>query len=52
MAEFRGRVAVVGVGEDGVGTAVPGSTPLDLVARATRVALADAGLQMRDVDGL
>jgi len=52
VAELRGRAAVVGVGEDGVGVAVPGSTPLDLVARATRVALDDAGLQMSDVDGL
>ncbi|MCZ2857848.1 acetyl-CoA acetyltransferase [Blastococcus sp. VKM Ac-2987] len=52
MSELSGRTAVVGVGEDGVGLAVPGSTPLDLVARATRVALEDAGLALSDVDGL
>ncbi|MFD2090740.1 acetyl-CoA acetyltransferase [Blastococcus deserti] len=52
MSELRGRTAVVGVGEDGVGVAVPGSTPLDLVARSTRAALDDAGLAMSDVDGL
>ncbi|WNV76635.1 acetyl-CoA acetyltransferase [Geodermatophilus sp. DSM 44513] len=52
MGELRSRAAVVGVGEDGIGLAVPGSTPLDLVARATRVALDDAGLAMSDVDGL
>lgn len=52
MSELRGTAAVVGVGEDGIGMALPGSTPLDLVARATRVALADAGLAMSDVDGL
>jgi acetyl-CoA acetyltransferase len=52
MPELRGSAAVVGVGEDGVGLAVPGSTPLDLVARATRAALDDAGLAMSDVDGL
>jgi acetyl-CoA acetyltransferase len=52
MSELRGRTAVVGVGEDGIGLAVPGSTPLDLVARAARRALDDAGLAMSDVDGL
>ncbi len=52
MSELRGSAAVVGVGEDGIGLAVPGSTPLDLVARATRVALDDAGLAMSEVDGL
>lgn len=52
MTGLRGSAAVVGVGEDGIGQALPGSTPLDLVARAARRALDDAGLRMSDVDGL
>jgi acetyl-CoA acetyltransferase len=52
VSDLRGRAAVVGVGEDGIGLASAGSTPLDLVARATRVALDDAGLALSDVDGL
>lgn len=52
MVDLRGSTAVVGVGEDGIGDALPGSTPLDLIARATRRALDDAGLRMSDVDGL
>jgi acetyl-CoA acetyltransferase len=52
VSDLRRRAAVVGVGEDGIGLASAGSTPLDLVARATRVALDDAGLALSDVDGL
>lgn len=50
--ELCGKVAVVGVGEAGIGTAAPGLTPLDLIGQATATALADAGLQKADVDGL
>lgn len=48
----RGSAAIVGVGEAGVGRAAPGNTPLDLIARAARTALDDAGLRLSDVDGL
>jgi acetyl-CoA acetyltransferase len=50
--DLRGKVAVVGVGEAGIGAAGPGLTPLDLIGQATATALADAGLQKADVDGL
>lgn len=50
--DLRGKVAVVGVGEAGIGAAAPGLTPLDLIGQATATALADAGLQKADVDGL
>ncbi|MBV9791898.1 MAG: thiolase, partial [Chloroflexi bacterium] len=49
---LRGKVAVVGLGEAGIGAAGPGLTPLDLIGQATAIALADAGLHKRDVDGL
>jgi acetyl-CoA acetyltransferase len=52
MSAPRGTIAAVGIGEDGIGVAEPGSTPLDLIARSTTRALHDAGLQMSDVDGL
>ncbi|HEY0601794.1 MAG TPA: acetyl-CoA acetyltransferase, partial [Herpetosiphonaceae bacterium] len=50
--DLRDKVAVVGVGEAGIGAAGPGLTPLDLIGQATAAALADAGLQKSDVDGL
>lgn len=50
--DLRGKIAVVGVGEAGIGAAAPGLTPLDLIGQATATALADAGLQKADVDGL
>ena len=50
---LRGVAAVAGVGESAtwdVGDS--GLTPLDLIAQATAAALDDAGLRLRDVDGL
>ena len=49
---LRGRAAVVGVAESDLGEVGPGLTPLDLIGQATLRALADAGLEKSDVDGL
>jgi len=48
----RGSIAVVGVAESDLGQVAPGLTPIDLMAQATRRALDDAGLALRDVDGV
>ena len=45
-------VAIAGVAEAGVGSAPPGSTPAGLMAEAARAALAEAGLELSDVDGV
>lgn len=49
---LRGSAAVVGVGEAGVGLAPEGHGPLDLIGAASRSALTEAGLTLRDVDAL
>ena len=49
---IRGRAAIVGVAESDLGKVDDGLTPLDLMAQATVAALADAGLEKSDVDGL
>jgi acetyl-CoA acetyltransferase len=46
-----GRCAIVGVGQSAIGE-VPGSTGLGLLTVAMRDAIADAGLDKGDVDGL
>lgn len=51
MSGIRGKTIVAGVGMAGVGEA-PGRTAQDLLAEASVAALADAGLTLRDVDGL
>ncbi len=48
----RGRAAIVGAAESDLGEVGPGFTPLDLIGQATDRALADAGLNKEDVDGL
>jgi acetyl-CoA acetyltransferase len=48
----RGKAAIVGAAESDLGEVGPGLTPLDLVGQAADRALADAGLNLRDVDGL
>ena len=48
---LRGRAAIVGAATYGIGEA-PGQRPLDLAARAARLALLDAGLTLPDVDAL
>src|SRR5437763_9887056 len=47
----RGKTAVVGAATFGVGKA-PGFEAIDLAARASLLALAEAGLRPRDVDAL
>lgn len=49
---LRGKAAIVGVAESELGEVGPGITPLDLIGRATSLALEDAGLEKEDVDGL
>jgi acetyl-CoA acetyltransferase len=48
----RGKVAIVGAAESDLGEVGPGFMPLDLIGQATNRALADAGLEKRDIDGL
>jgi acetyl-CoA acetyltransferase len=48
---LRGKVAVVGIGMSAVGK-VPGRSPLSLAAEAARNALADAGIDKSEVDGV
>lgn len=49
---LRGSIAVVGVAESDLGQCPPGTTPVDLMAQATRRALDDCGLALKDVDGV
>lgn len=52
MAErLRGQVALVGAAETAVG-AIPGRSPMELCVEAALGALADAGLNKSDVDGV
>lgn len=48
---LRGRTAIAGVATYGLGEA-PGLTDMDLLVRAAHAAVADAGLSMRDIDGI
>lgn len=48
---LRNRAIVAGVGESRIGK-VPGVSALELCAEAARRAIADAGLGLRDIDGL
>jgi acetyl-CoA acetyltransferase len=49
---LRGRTAIVGAAESDLGEVGPGFTPLDLIGQAAERALADAGLEKKDIDGL
>ncbi len=49
---LRGKTAIVGAAESDLGEVGSGFTPLDLIGQATTRALADAGLEKKDVDGL
>lgn len=48
----RGACAIVGVAESDLGEVARGLSPLDLMGQAALRALEDAGLSLRDVDGL
>ncbi len=48
----RGSVAVVGAAESDLGLVAPHTSPLDLMAQATRRALDDCGLTLADVDAV
>ncbi|MCF8500817.1 MAG: thiolase [Rhodospirillum sp.] len=49
--DLRGKVAIVGVGQAGLGKA-DGFTEMEILAQAARVAVDDAGLRMGGIDGL
>jgi acetyl-CoA acetyltransferase len=51
LRALRGRCAIAGVATFGNGE-MPGFTEMELLAEAARLAVADAGLTMRDIDGL
>ena len=51
LKELRGKSAIVGVGQAGIGEA-HGFTAMEILAQAATQAVADAGLTMRDIDGL
>ena len=48
---LRGSVAIVGVGQAGIGEA-HGRTDMEIMIEAAHKAVADAGLCMRDIDGI
>jgi acetyl-CoA acetyltransferase len=48
---LRGQVAIVGIGLSPIGK-VPGRSPLWLAAAAAKQALADAGMQKSEIDGV
>jgi acetyl-CoA acetyltransferase len=49
--QLRGATAIVGVGLAGCGDAV-GRTDMEILAEAAGAAIRDAGLEIRDIDGL
>ncbi|MFJ3463419.1 thiolase [Achromobacter spanius] len=51
LESLRGQVAIAGVGHAGLGEA-HGLTEMEVLAQAAARAVADAGLTMRDIDGL
>lgn len=48
---LRGKTAIVGIGQSGIGDA-PGYSAMELLGQAAVNAVADAGLRMSDIDGL
>ena len=51
LRDLRGSVAIVGVGTFGGGE-TPGYSNIEMLGSAARMAVADAGLTMKDIDGL
>ncbi|GAB3573254.1 thiolase [Amycolatopsis endophytica] len=52
MTDTREPAAIVGVAESDLGEVGPGLSALDLIGQATTRALADAGLDKSDIDGV
>ncbi len=48
---LRGKSAIVGTGYYGLGKS-PNTSPLELLAKATQNALADAGMNLSEIDGI
>ncbi|WP_251877018.1 thiolase [Achromobacter sp. Marseille-Q4954] len=51
LRDLRGKTAVVGVGQAGLGQA-RGHTEQEVLAQAAMAAIADAGLSLKDIDGI
>ena len=51
LKDLRGRIAIVGVGTAGCGEA-KGMSDLEILSQAAKAAVEDAGLAIRDMDGL
>mgnify|MGYP000991506016 CR=1 FL=1 len=51
LNDLRGAVAVAGVGHAGLGQA-HGYTEMEILVQAAQRRQADAGLSMRDIDGI
>ncbi|TWO73375.1 thiolase [Caenimonas sedimenti] len=51
LKDLRGSAAIAGVATFGCGE-TPGFNDMELLARSARAAVADAGLEMSDIDGL
>ena len=51
LKDLRGRIAIVGVATAGCGEA-HGMSDLEILAQAAKAAVDDAGLAMKDIDGL
>jgi acetyl-CoA acetyltransferase len=51
LRDLRGRTAIVGVGQAGFGQA-HGYTEQEVLAQAAMAAIADAGLSLKDIDGI
>ena len=51
LSSLRGGVAIVGVGQAGLGEA-HGKTEMEILVEAAKAAVKDAGLSMRDIDGI
>lgn len=51
LKDLRGRIAIVGVGTAGCGEA-RGMSDLEILTQAAKAAVEDAGLAMKDMDGL
>jgi acetyl-CoA acetyltransferase len=50
-SSLRGRAAIAGIGTAGMGEA-PGRSAIELLAESSLAAIADAGLELADIDGL